>query len=184
MMMLNALYIFKIIHIVGFVAWFAGLFYLVRMFVYHTEAFDHDSPKREILTEQFNTMEWRVYKIICNPAMMITWTFGLLMIYVYGYAWFALSIWLHIKIALLILLTIYHVYCKRLILKLAAGKTGFSSTQFRLFNEVPTLFLITITALAVFKNGANPLILIATIVGIAVLLVVFTKLYKNSRKSK
>ena len=100
---MNAIYIFKIIHIVGFVAWFAGLFYLVRMFVYHTEAYDYDEPKKGILRDQFNVMEWRVYKIICNPAMMITWTFGLLMIYVYGYEWFAVNHWLHFKIVLLIL---------------------------------------------------------------------------------
>lgn len=182
--MINAIFIFKIIHIVGFVAWFAGLFYLVRMFVYHTEAFDQEEPKQEILREQFNKMEWRVYKIICNPAMMITWTFGLLMIYFHGYDWFKTNMWLHTKITLLILLTVYHVYCKRLIKKLETGKTGFSSTQFRLFNEVPTLFLILITSIAVFKNATNLPILGATIVGIGVLLFVFTKLYKKKREAQ
>ena len=57
---------FKAIHVVGFVAWFAGMFYLVRMFVYHVEAFDKTQPERDILARQFNLMEWRVYKIICN----------------------------------------------------------------------------------------------------------------------
>lgn len=183
-MALNLIYIFKIIHIIGFVAWFAGLFYLVRMFVYHTEAYDYEEPKKEILRTQFSLMEWRVYSIICNPAMMITWTFGLLMIYVYGYDWFALSYWLHFKFVLLILLTVYHLYCKSLIRKLENTKTGFSSTQFRLFNEVPTLFLIIITSIAVFKNATNPIILIASVAGIALLLVVMTKLYKKVRESK
>lgn len=181
---MNAILVFKIIHIVGFVAWFAGLFYLVRMFVYHTEAYHYDEPKSDILKSQFNIMEWRVYKIICNPAMMITWTFGLLMIYMYGYDWFAANHWLHFKITLLILMTVYHVYCKSLIKKLEVGKTGFSSTKFRLFNEVPTLFLIIITSLAVFKGGTNFLILGASIVGIAALLYIFTKVYKKSREAK
>lgn len=183
-MILNAIYIFKIIHIVGFVAWFAGLFYLVRMFVYHTESFDLEEPKKDILRTQFNVMEWRVYKIICNPAMMITWTFGILTIYMYGYEWFATNHWLHFKIVLLILLTVYHVYCKSLIKKLENGKTGFSSTKFRLFNEVPTLFLITIVSLAVFKNSTNFLVLGGSIIGVIVLLVVLTKLYKKKRLSK
>ena len=183
-MILNAIYIFKIIHIVGFVAWFAGLFYLVRMFVYHTEAYDFEEPKKDILRSQFNLMEWRVYSIICNPAMMITWTFGLLMIYMYGYEWFAINHWLHFKIVLLILMTVYHVYCKSLIKKLEKGKTGFSSTKFRLFNEIPTLFLITITSIAVFKNTTNPFILVASIVGIIVVLVILTKVYKKMRASK
>jgi putative membrane protein len=183
-MALNAIYIFKIIHIIGFVAWFAGLFYLVRMFVYHTEAYDNEEPKKGILRTQFSLMEWRVYSIICNPAMMITWTFGLLMIYMYGYEWFASNYWLHFKFVLLILMTVYHLYCKSLIRKLEDTKTGFSSTQFRLFNEVPTLFLILITSIAVFKNATNPIILIACVAGIALLLVTMTKLYKKVRESK
>jgi len=181
---MNAILICKIIHIVGFVAWFAGLFYLVRMFVYHTEAYDEQEPKKGILRAQFNLMEWRVYRIICNPAMMITWTFGLVMVCLYGYEWFAANTWLHIKITLLILLTVYHVYCKSLIRKLENGKTGFSSTQFRLFNEVPTLFLILITSLAIFKNTTNYIVLIASVIGIAILLVVITKVYKKMRGAK
>ena len=181
--MLNTIYIFKIIHIVGFVAWFAGLFYLVRMFVYHTEAYDEDEPKKGILTAQFNKMEWRVYKIICNPAMMITWTFGLLMMYFYGYEWFKVNTWLHIKIVFLIIMTVYHLYCKRLIKRLENGKTGFSSTKFRLLNEVPTVFLIVIVSIAIFKNTVNPIILTAVTLGIIVLLVLFTFLYKKMRKA-
>ena len=129
-------------------------------------------------------METRVYKIICNPAMMITWTFGLLMIYTYGYDWFKINHWLHIKIVLLFALTGYHMYCKSLIKKLVGGKTNFSSTKFRLFNEVPTVFLILITSIAIFKNTTNPLILLATIIGIIVLLVIMTKVYKRIRESK
>lgn len=182
-MILSAIYVFKIVHIIGFVAWFAGLFYLVRMFVYHTEAYDYDEPKKQILRDQYSLMEKRVYGIICNPAMMITWTFGILMIIKYGYDWFAVNTWLHFKLVFLILMTVYQMYCKRLIKKLEIGKTGFSSTQFRLFNEVPTLFLIVISSIAVFKNGTNPYILVASILGVVIALVLLTKLYKKIRES-
>ena len=182
-MILNAIYIFKVVHIIGFVSWFAGLFYLVRMFVYHTEAYDEPEPKKEILRNQFHLMEKRVYSIICNPAMNITWIFGFLMIYTYGYDWFKVNTWLHFKLVILVLMSGYQSYCKTLIKKLETGKTGFSSTQFRLFNEVPTLFLILISSIAVFKNGTNPYILIASIIGVIIILIGLTKLYKKIRES-
>ena len=125
-----AVLVFKTLHIIGFTAWFAGLFYLVRIFVYHTEAYDLSDPEKSIMRKQYNLMENRVYKIIMNPAMMLTWTCGLIMIYLYGWEWYKANIWLHFKIGLLILLTIYHVYCKGLIKKLEKGKTGFTSFGF------------------------------------------------------
>ena len=185
---MNAYYIFKIVHIVGFTAWFAGMFYLVRMFVYHTEAYDEPQPKQDILKAQFNIMEWRVYKIICNPAMIITWIFGLgmigLMVHDTGWGWLKANYWLHGKLLLVFLLSGYQGYCKSLIKKLEKGKTGFSSTQFRLFNEVPTMFLILIASIAVFKNATNPLVLIVSIIAVMGVLVFFTKLYKKIRENK
>jgi putative membrane protein len=78
--MMNIVYIAKAIHVIGFVAWFAGLFYLVRMFVYYVEAGEKAEPEKSILQKQHGLMSWRVYKIIANPAMMITWTAGLIML--------------------------------------------------------------------------------------------------------
>lgn len=181
---MNSYFIFKIVHIVGFTAWFAGMFYLVRMFVYHTEAYDEAQPKQDILKAQFHLMETRVYKIICNPAMTITWIFGLLMIYSNGLEWFKVNYWLHAKLLLVFFLSGYQGYCKSLIAKLKEGKTGFTSTQFRLFNEVPTVFLILIASVAVFRNNTNPLVLIVSIIGVIIALVLFTKLYKRIRESK
>lgn len=181
---MNIIYISKIIHIVGFTAWFAGLFYLVRMFVYHTEAYDMDEPKRSILAQQFLLMEKRVYSIICNPAMIITWIFGIMMIIGYGMDWFKVNYWLHAKLLLVVLLSAYTGYCGRLIKKLAQGKTKFSSTQFRLFNEVPTLFLVFIVSVAIYKNATNPIMLILSIIGFALVLIIFTYIYKHIRVSK
>ena len=183
---MNAIFIFKILHIVGFVSWFAGLFYLVRMMVYHTEAYDRPQPEQDILRAQFHLMEMRVYKIICNPAMIVTWIGGLMMIYLYcnklGMEWLKMNHWLLFKILLVFFMSGYLGYCKKLITQLKEGKTKFSSTQFRLFNEVPTLFLVLISSVAVFKNATNPVILVASIIGLAIVLVLLTKLYKRVRK--
>lgn len=173
--------VLKTIHIIGFVAWFAGLFYLVRMFVYHTDAYDEAQPKRDILTAQFGLMESRVYKIICNPAMVITWVCGLAMLYMYGYEWFKVNTWMHFKLVPLLMLSGYQAVCKKWMGQLKTEKTEYTSQQFRLFNEFPTVMLFVIVPIAVFRNNTNPIILVASIVSVVVLLIIFTKLYKSIR---
>lgn len=172
---------FKALHFIGFVAWFAGLFYLVRMFVYHVESSERPPEEAKVLVPQYNLMQWRVYRIICNPAMMITWAAGLTMIYLYGWDWFKVSYWLHIKLVLLVGLTVYHVWCKQIIIQLEGGEMAFTSYQFRLWNEVPTLFLVIIVMLAVYKNTLNGLWATLGMIGFGVALFVGTKLYKKAR---
>ena len=160
---MNTLLILKALHIVGFVAWFGGMFYLVRVFVYHVEARLKPQPERGILESQFELMEGRVYKIIMNPGMMFTWTAGIIMLVLgvisdevpnYLKGDMGTPGWMHAKLLLLVLLTGYHVYCKRIIKKLSNNEPVMDSFQFRLFNEVPTLFLAGIVFLAVLgKNG-------------------------------
>jgi putative membrane protein len=176
------LFFFKAIHVVGFVAWFAGLFYLVRIFVYHVEAFDKEQPERDILTKQYNLMEWRVYKIIINPAMMLTWTCGLVMLYLHGLEWLKVNPWMHVKLLLLVLLTGYQVWMKRSIRKLELGERPYSSFQFRLLNELPTIFLLSIALLAVYRNTLDFLYAFLGIIGFAMLLFMGAKLYKRSRE--
>ena len=178
---MTAILAFKTIHIIGFVAWFAGLFYLVRMFVYHTEAFDDEEPKQSILRERYALMEDRVYRIICTPSLVITWIAGMSIIYLYGLEWLKVNYWLHAKLVLLILLTIYHFYCKTIYLKLRKRKTAFSSFQFRVFNELPTLFLITIVILAVFKNMTNAVYAILIVILLGILFYIFAKAYQRIR---
>lgn len=173
---------FKSLHVVGFVAWFAGLFYLVRMFVYHVEAFDKPEPERSILTKQFNLMQWRVFKIICRPAMLLTWGCGLAMLYIHGTEWLKVNWWMHIKLVLLILLSGYNDLCPGIIRKLEKGERPFTSFQFRLLNEVPSLFLLTIALLAVYRNGFNLWYTLAGILGFGLLLFTFAKLYKKKRE--
>ena len=175
------LLLFKTIHFVGFTAWLAGIFYLVRMFVYHTEAYDEAEPAGSILQERYALMEHRVYHIICNPAMIITWLAGIGIIATYGWEWFGFNTWLHIKIVLLMLLTIYQLYCKKLMNDLLKGKTGYSSFQFRLFNEVPTLLLIAIIIFAVYKNIANGFYALTVVVGLGIIFYFAAKAYRNAR---
>lgn len=176
------LLLLKALHIIGFVVWFAGLFYLVRMFVYHTEAYDKEQPEQDILRKQLHMMETKVYKIICTPGMLLTWICGIMMIIDYGMDWFRVNSWLHVKLLLILLLTGYHHYCKTLIKKLEIAKTGFTSFQFRLFNELPSLFLIAIVLLAVFRNKLNFLYAIIGILIAALLMYLIARAYKNKRE--
>lgn len=178
----SMLFLFKSLHIVGFVAWFAGLFYLVRMFVYHREAHDEVQPKRDILTQQFHLMEQRVYKIICNPAMMLTWICGLAMIFLYGWEWFKVNSWLHIKLVLLLGLTYYHLWCKKMIIKLEKGDFSMSSHRWRLLNEVPTVFLLAIVLLAVYRNALDFAYALAGIMGFMILLMMGVRAYRKARE--
>ena len=176
------LLLFKSLHIVGFVAWFAGMFYLVRMFVYHREAQDDEQPKRDILTQQFNRMEWRVYKIICNPAMMLTWICGLAMLFIFGLEWLKVNPWMHIKLVLLLGLTGYHLWCKKMIVKLENGDFTLSSHRWRLFNEVPTVFLLAIVLLAVYRNALDFVMALAGIIGFMILLMMGVRAYRRARE--
>ncbi len=172
----------KALHIVGFVAWFAGLFYLVRLFVYHVEAEAKPEPDRKILTEHLNIMEWRVYKIIVNPAMMATFTFGISML-VYNPAYLKMG-WLHAKLLLLVLLVGYQLFAKRIIKNFEEGKNQYTSFQFRMLNEVPTLFLVSIVFLAVLRNQVNYFYLLLTVIGLGILFYFITKAYKRVREGK
>ena len=190
--MYDTLFFFKALHVVGFVAWFAGLFYLVRMFVYHEEAADKAEPERGILQQQFNLMEWRVYRIICNPAMMITWGAGLVML---GLGIFTRNVpnyltgeignagWMHAKLLLLVLMTVYHLWTKRLIKRMEGGERPFSSWQYRLLNELPTLFLVTISFIATYGKAGrlNYGYLLGGIVLFVGLLFVGARAYKRAR---
>lgn len=177
-----ALLLFKSLHIVGFVAWFAGLFYLVRIFVYHAEALAKPQPERDVLSRQFNLMEWRVYRIILGPAVVLTWACGTAMLFFYGREWLTVNWWMHIKLLLLVLLTGYHHSCKGIIRKMERGEVPFTSFQFRLLNEVPTIFLVAIVLLAVYRNGLNALYAFAGMIAFGFLLFIAAKMYKQRRE--
>lgn len=156
----------KTLHVVGFVSWFAGQFFLVRLFVNHVEALEKTEPARSVLKDAFEGMERRVYGIIMGPAAVLTWFFGASMValsYKIGQEWLSVG-WFQVKLCLLTALTAYHFYCGSLMRRLAAGKAVPDSFGMRLLNEVPTLFLVAIALLGVFQSNLRPL---PTVVGLA-----------------
>jgi putative membrane protein len=160
---------FKTLHVVAVVAWMAGLFYVGRVIVNHVEALARPEPARGILHEQLAGMERRAYRGILTPAAVLTVAFAAGMLAAQP----ALlgAGWLHAKLGLVALLAGFHLYCGRLVAALAGGRAPVTSLQARLLNEVPTVFLLAIAVLAVFKAQATPRTVAQAVAGLAVLLV-------------
>lgn len=135
------------------VSWMAGLFYLVRIMVYHAMAAEKPESEREAFRAQYNLMEWKSYKIILVPAVVITWTFGVLMLCIQP-AWLTQG-WLHLKLFFLLLLTGYTHYLKGQIRALEAGTSTFTHIHYRVLNEVPTIIMVAIIFLAVFRERTS-----------------------------
>ncbi len=178
-----AYYWYKAFHLIGIVVWFAGLFYLVRLFVYHAEAEQEPEPARSILKKQYEIMEKRLYSIITTPGMILTVVMAIGLISTEPEI--LKSTWLHIKLTLVILLIGYHHFCKSIMKKLAAGECNLTGQQFRALNEAPTILLVLIVLLAVFK-GNLPLDTTTWLVaGLVVTMAVTIQLYaKKRRKDK
>jgi protoporphyrinogen IX oxidase len=165
-----AYYWFKAFHIVGFVSWFAGLFYLPRLFVYHAEAQEQQSePARSILRDQFTLMEKRLYGIIMVPAMVVTLVMAGAMVSLQPEL--LQQTWLQVKMGLVLVLVAFNFYCRNMIRQLEAGETPLTSKQFRWLNEFPTFFLVVVVMLAVFKNdiptNATGYVVLAMVVAFA-----------------
>lgn len=135
---------YKALHIIFMVSWFAGIFYLPRLFVYHAQS---DEP---IVHEQLKIMERRLLYFV-TPFAILTLVFGLLLIYEYGSAWFKFSGWMHVKLVLVALLYGYHGYCFKLLADFKHDRNRRSHKFYRVFNEVPVLALFAIVILAILK---------------------------------
>lgn len=142
---------FKAFHIVGVVVWFAGLFYLVRLFVYHVEANEQPEPARTILQQQYQIMEKRLYNLITTPGMVLTVVMAIALVITSPD--FLKEPWLHAKLGFVVATIGYHHYCGRLMKQMAAGKFTWNGQQLRWLNEAPTVLLVIIVLLAVFKNS-------------------------------
>lgn len=134
----------KALHVIALVCWFAGLFYLPRLFVYHAMAEDEPSRAR------FCVMERKLYRGIMMPSMIATLIFGLAIIKI-NPAFFSMGVWLHIKLLLVALLVAYHFVCGQMVKKFAQGTNTQGHIFYRWFNEVPVLFLLAIVILVVVK---------------------------------
>ena len=142
---MNYYLIFKSLHLIAVISWMAGLLYLPRIFVYHVENYQ----KKET-TEIFETMERKLYFYIMRPAMLISWLFGILLIYQIGFESFS-QLWLQLKIFFVIILTVYHEYLGKCLTSLRDGSNSKSSRFFRIINEIPTILLILIVFIVIFK---------------------------------
>lgn len=135
----------KAFHIIAMTAWFAGLFYLPRLFVYHASCQD------EIGNQRFKTMEYKLYRYIMNPAMVITIALGLWMLIDYAWSAYQAMWWFKIKLFLVVLLIGFHHACGNIVKTFAKNNNTRTEKFYRIFNEVPTIFLIVIVVLTIVK---------------------------------
>ena len=141
---MNLYLLFKSLHLIAVISWMAGLLYLPRIFVYHSEA-SHESQKYV-----FKIMERKLYNYIMMPAMLLSWLFGVLLIHRLGFAVFT-ELWMQIKTALVIILTYYHFLLGKYLNDFAIDSNKKTSKFFRIINEVPTILLIVVVFVVVFK---------------------------------
>ena len=141
---MNTYLLFKSLHLIAVISWMAGLLYLPRIFVYHSE------NDNEIITSVFKTMEKKLFYYIMTPAMILSWFFGLILIHEIGFNQLA-NLWLQLKLLFVTLLTIYHFYLGSLLTKFKSDLNEKTSKFYRYINEIPTLLLILIVFIVIFK---------------------------------
>jgi len=171
--------LFKALHIVFMVSWFAGLFYMVRLFIYHTEANQKDEPERSILFRQFAIMEKKLWWIITTPAMALTVLFGLFMLganpSLLG------SLYMIIKLGFVGLLLVYHFICQKIYKDLGKEKFLWSSSALRVWNEVATLLLVIIVFIIVLKSATNWIYASIGFFAVGLLLLLAIRMYESLR---
>ena len=141
---MNFYLLFKSLHLIAVISWMAGLLYLPRIFVYHSES-------REVTQKTvFKTMERKLYNYIMMPAMLLSWIFGILLIHSLGFSVFS-ELWMQIKTVAVIILTYYHFTLGKYLSDFASDSNKKTSRFFRIYNEIPTLILIVVIFVAIFK---------------------------------
>ena len=170
----------KALHIIFVVTWFAGLFYIVRLFIYFAEAAEKPEPERSILQRQFALMQKRLWYGITWPSAVLTLIFGLSMLYLYG----AIPGWLVWKLCFVLGLYVYHFLCHRIFRQQQQGILKYSPTYLRIWNEVATLFLISIVFLVVLKSSLSMLWGILGLIIFSAILMLAIRIYKRVREAK
>ena len=168
----------KALHIIFVITWFAGLFYIVRLFIYSAEANLKPEPDRFILFKQLALMQNRLWYIITWPSAILTMIFGGWLWYLYG----SLPTWLLVKLCFVLGLFIYHLSLDVIFKQQAKGIFKYSGQQLRIWNEVATLFLVIIVMVAVVKQMLSAVWAVAGMVAFAIVLMIAIKFYKQYRK--
>ena len=178
---MDFLYI-KALHIIFVVTWFAGLFYIVRLFIYFTEAEKKESPAKEILQTQYKLMSKRLWYIITWPSAILCSIFAFWMLYENPY--YLQESWMLVKLAFVLSLYIYHGYCQRIYNQLQINQLTLSGFQLRLWNEVATIILIAVVFLVTLKNAINWIWGVVGIFLFSFLIMLMARVYKKIREKR
>jgi len=175
----------KALHIIFIVTWFSGMFYIVRLFIYATEAHEKEEPAKSILVPQYQLMSKRLWYGITMPSALLTLIFGPLVMWKGGYLGsFGLYTWLHVKLLFVILLYAYFYSLHRIFTQEQKGIFKYSSKQLRIWNEVATIFLVAIVMLAVVKNAVSWIWGLVGLILFIVVLMMAIQVYKKIRERK
>ncbi|MFA7650196.1 MAG: CopD family protein [Flavobacteriaceae bacterium] len=170
----------KALHIIFVVTWFAGLFYMVRLFVYHTEAKAKPEPEQSILIKQYQLMQGRLWNIITWPSAILATVFAIILLILNPIL--LKTGWMHVKLLFVVLLWIYQLKSHQIYKQLQQNITKYSSQFFRIWNEVATLILFSVIFLVVLKSSFNWIFGVVGLFGLAILLMLGIKLYKRIRE--
>lgn len=169
----------KSLHLIFVITWFAGLFYIPRLFIYHIEAAQKPSPEKEILTQQLKLMTKRLWYIITWPSAVLAVLFAIWLLILMP-SWLSQP-WMHVKLAFVLLLIIYHLKTHQIFRQLQRDEVNYTSRFMRIWNEGATLILFAIVFLAILKNTINWIFGVVGIMGMGILLMLGIKLYKRIR---
>jgi protoporphyrinogen IX oxidase len=175
--------ILKSLHIIFVITWFAGLFYIIRLFVYHVEALEKPEPEKTILSNQYKIMENRLWNIITIPSAVLTFiiAFWLLLFTETGKFWLQMP-WMHIKLFFVFLLYVYMFICHIYYKQLQNDTCKKTSMFFRLWNEIATIILLSVVFLVVMKDELNWIYALLGMILVVLILMIAIKLYKKIRK--
>jgi putative membrane protein len=174
---------FLAVHIIFVVSWMAGLFYGVRLFIYHTEANDRPEIEKNILQKEFVKIEGRLWNIITTPAMYLTVLAGALMYYTH-FDFLVTQNWMYVKLGFVLLLLIYHFICQNIMKQLRRGVFKYSSNQLRLWNEVATILLVAIVFTVILKSAVNWIYGLIGLILFSAVIMIAVKIYKRYREKK
>lgn len=169
----------KSLHLIFVITWFAGLFYIVRLFVYQIEANDKPSPEKEILQKQYKIMTYRLWYIITWPSAILAMLFAIWLLILMP-AWIQMP-WMHVKLGFVVLLIAYHLKCQQIYSQLQKDAFHYSANFMRLWNEGATLILFAVVFLVILKNAFNWIYGVIGIFVFSILLMLGFKFYKKIR---
>jgi putative membrane protein len=173
----------KSLHLIFVITWFAGLFYIVRLFVYQIEANDKPSPEKEILQKQYKIMTYRLWYIITWPSAVLAsfFAFWMLLFTPIGNAWLQMP-WMQVKLGFVFALYLYHYKCHRIFKELQNDEVKYSTNYMRLWNEGATIILFAVVFLVILKNAVNWIYGVVGIMLFSVLIMLGFKFYKKIRE--